>query len=77
MEEHDIGNRPYGGGLHPLTLRKGSADSLFMRTHWSNRSLRLVQGLRYLHPPYIDKFDDCDWLESLLIMDSSYPLRGK
>jgi hypothetical protein len=26
---------------------------------------------------YTSKTDDCDWLEILFIMDSSYPLRGK
>jgi hypothetical protein len=33
--------------------------------------------LRDLYPHYITKTDDCDWLEILFIMDSSYPLRGK
>jgi hypothetical protein len=77
-EEHNIGNHPYGGGLHPLTTKgRKCGVILYKRAHWSTRRLRLVQGLRDLHPHYITKTDDCDWLEILLIMDSSYPLRGK
>jgi hypothetical protein len=29
------------------------------------------------HPLSILEFGDCDWLESRLIVDSSYPLRDK
>jgi hypothetical protein len=77
-EEHKIGNYPYGGGLHPLTTKERKCGViLYKRAHWSTRRLRLVQGLRDLHPHYITKIDDCDWLEILFIMDSSYPLRGE
>jgi hypothetical protein len=35
--------------------------------------VRLVQGLRDLHPPYITKTDDCDWLEILLLWTAHTP----
>jgi hypothetical protein len=43
---------------------------LVMRTREKIRRLQSVQGLSDLHPPYITKIDDCDWLESLLSEDS-------
>jgi hypothetical protein len=62
---------------HLKQLREGSVESFLARARRSTRRLRSVQGLRDLHPPCITKTDGCDWLESLLIMDSSYPLRGR
>jgi hypothetical protein len=73
-EEHNIGNHPYGGGLHPLTTKgRKCGVILYKRAHWSTRRLRLVQGLRDLHPHYITKTDDCDWLEILLLWTAHTP----
>jgi hypothetical protein len=73
-EEHNIGNHPYGGGLHPLIIKgRKCRVILYKRAHWSTRRLRLVQGLRDLHPYYINKTDDCDWLEILLLWTAHTP----
>jgi hypothetical protein len=34
---------------------------------------RLAQALGYLYTPYVPWFGDYDWLESTLIISSSYP----
>jgi hypothetical protein len=32
-EEHNIGNHPYEGGLHPLTTKERSVESFFTKEH--------------------------------------------
>jgi hypothetical protein len=73
-EEHNTGNHPYGGGLHPLTTKgRKCRVILYKRAHGSTRRLRSVQGLRDLHPHYITKTDDCDWLEISLLWTAHTP----
>jgi hypothetical protein len=73
-EEHNIGNHPCGGGLHPLTTKgRKCRVILYKRAQWSTRRLWLVQGLRDLHSHYITKTDDCDWLEILLLWTAHTP----
>jgi hypothetical protein len=38
-EESNIRKHPYGGGLYILTLRKGSVESVFTKTHRGIRHL--------------------------------------